>query len=145
MITALQHACAWDYVKNLPGRLQYQLAERGKGLSEGQAQRIAIARALLRDAPILLLDEFTSALDWETEKRILENISRCRRDCTIVISAHRPSVLSICSRVYTIRDGTITELSAEQAAAAFDTSQAVLDDTSEINQVLCSQEAEYRE
>ena len=118
MIAALQDACAWDYVKNLPGRLQYALAERGKGLSEGQAQRIAIARALLRPAPILLLDELTSALDWETEKKILENISRDRGERTIIISAHRPSVLAVCDRVYSIRDGRITEIPAAQAAEA---------------------------
>ncbi len=118
MIAALKIACAWDYVKDLPGQLQYRLAERGKGLSEGQAQRIAIARALLRDAPILLLDEFTSALDPETEKRILDNISRFRRDCTIVISAHRPSVLAVCDRIYTIRNGILSELPAAQDTGA---------------------------
>ena len=116
MIAALKDACAWDYVKDLPGQLEYKLAERGKGLSEGQAQRIAIARALLRDAPILLLDEFTSALDTETEKNVLENISRSRGECTVVISAHRPSVLEICDRIYTIRDGKISEISVSQAA-----------------------------
>ena len=115
MIAALKEACAWDYVKDFPGQLQYELAERGKGLSEGQAQRIAIARALLRDAPILLLDEITSALDWETEKSILENISHGHKGRTIVISAHRPSVLAVCDRVYSVRDGKVSEITITQA------------------------------
>ena len=117
MREVLHTACA-HFVFDLPAALDTELVERGSGLSEGQAQRIAIARALLRDAPILLLDEFTSALDPETEKRILDNISRFRRDCTIVISAHRPSVLAVCDRIYTIRNGILSELPAAQDTGA---------------------------
>lgn len=74
MKTALEMACAWEFVKKLQEGLETKLGERGKGLSEGQSQRIAIARALLRNAPVILLDEATSALDEETEKKLLKNI-----------------------------------------------------------------------
>ena len=69
---ALRAACAEDFVRSLPGGLDCPLRERGGSLSEGQNQRLAIARAILADAPILLLDEVTSALDLETEQRVLE-------------------------------------------------------------------------
>ena len=74
------------------------LGERGAGLSEGQMQRIAIARALYSEAPVLLLDEATSALDAETERHLLENL-RSMTDKTVVIVTHRPAALTICDRV----------------------------------------------
>ena len=70
VINALKTACAWDFVENLPEGINSILGERGRGLSEGQAQRISIARALLRNAPILLLDEATSALDRQRTVRL---------------------------------------------------------------------------
>ena len=66
LIAALEGACAWDFVSQMPGTIHAKLGEGGIGLSEGQAQRIAIARALMRKAPAMLLDEITSALDMET-------------------------------------------------------------------------------
>ena len=74
MIEALKISCAWDFVKNMEETIYTKIGERGRGFSEGQAQRIAIARAVLRDAPILLLDEATSALDVTTERKVLRNI-----------------------------------------------------------------------
>ena len=74
------------------------LGERGTGLSEGQMQRIAIARAVFSKSPILLLDEATSALDEATERQLLENL-RAMTDMTVVIVTHRPAALSICDRV----------------------------------------------
>ena len=74
------------------------LGERGKGLSEGQMQRLAIARAVFSDSPVLLLDESTSALDGETEKRLLNNL-REMTDKTVIIVTHRPAALTICDRV----------------------------------------------
>ena len=74
LIEALRLACAWEFVEKLPGNINANIGERGKGLSEGQAQRIAIAGAILRDAPVLLLDEATSALDVAPERRVLRNI-----------------------------------------------------------------------
>lgn len=82
------------------------LRERGGSLSEGQNQRLAIARAILADAPILLLDEVTSALDLETEQRVLENIAALPGK-TCILSTHRPSVLSLCSRVYRLHNAAL--------------------------------------
>ena len=85
------------------------MGEQGLGLSEGQAQRIAIARAILRDAPVLLLDEATSALDIETEQQVLKNIIRQKPNKTCVITTHRPSVLNMCQHIYRTVDGIVTE------------------------------------
>ena len=82
------------------------IGERGVGLSEGQAQRIAIARALMTDAPILLLDECTSALDEQTEKRLLENL-RSMTDKTCLLISHKKAATEICDSVYRIVDGKI--------------------------------------
>ena len=92
------------------------LGERGRGLSEGQAQRIAIARAILRDAPVLLLDEATSALDVATERKVLKNIMTENPQKTVIVTTHRPSVLNLCKRVYRIMDGRITPLSEEESS-----------------------------
>lgn len=116
MIAALQAACAWDFVKEMPNGLYSELGEKGRGLSEGQAQRIAIARAVLRDAPVLLLDEATSALDVATERRVLRNIIQSRPDRTCIVTTHRPSVLSMCRRVYRVMNAKLTELSEEESA-----------------------------
>ncbi|MBP3798705.1 MAG: ABC transporter ATP-binding protein [Ruminococcus sp.] len=95
---ALQIACARDFVSELDGGIDTLLGERGTGLSEGQMQRIAIARAVFSESPILLLDEATSALDTDTEKRLLQNL-RNMTDKTVVIVTHRPAALKICDRV----------------------------------------------
>lgn len=116
MMQALRAACAWDFVQKLPGGLYGTLGERGHGISEGQAQRIAIARAILRDAPILLLDEATSALDVRTEREVLRNIVRQYPNKTCIVTTHRPSVLTLCQRVYRVMDAKVTELSEQQAA-----------------------------
>ena len=114
MITALQDACAWEFVSELPGKLDAPIGEGGKGLSEGQAQRIAIARALLRNAPVLLLDEVTSALDADTEQRVLGNLTG--RGITTLVTTHRPSVLSQCTRVYRVEGGKVTLLDRTETA-----------------------------
>ncbi|MBR3019138.1 MAG: ABC transporter ATP-binding protein [Clostridia bacterium] len=103
---AVKAACIEDLVKEVS--LDAMLGERGVGLSEGQAQRVAVARALLSKAPILLLDESTSALDEETEAQLLQNISALR-DKTCIIVTHRRAALGICSRVLNIADGRLTE------------------------------------
>ncbi len=105
---ALECACAWEFVKDIPGGINAKVGERGRGFSEGQAQRLSIARALLRDAPVLLLDEATSALDTRTEQQVLENIIKRRPDKTIIVTTHRPSVLSMCNRVYKVENGCVT-------------------------------------
>ena len=116
MIEDLKTACAWEFVQKLDGGLNGKLGERGRGVSEGQAQRIAIARAVLRDAPILLLDEATSALDIETERQVLRNIIQKRPNKTCIVTTHRPSVLNMCQRVYRVVDGRVTRLTEEESA-----------------------------
>ena len=111
---ALQDACAWEFVSQLPLGIHSPIGEGGKGLSEGQAQRLAIARALVRKAPVLLLDEVTSALDWETEQRVLQNL--VRRGLTTVVITHRLSVLSLCGGAYRVEDGQVAALTKEELA-----------------------------
>lgn len=115
IIEALKVSCAWDFVEKMPDTIQSKIGERGRGFSEGQAQRIAIARAVLRDAPILLLDEATSALDVTTERRVLRNIISQKPNKTCIVTTHRPSVLNMCQRVYRVMETKVTELSEEEA------------------------------
>lgn len=115
MEQVLRAACAWDFVSQMPGGLDASVGEHGHGLSEGQAQRIAIARALLRAAPILLLDEATSALDVATERRILRNLVQKYPNKTCIVTTHRPTVIGLCSRVYQISGGVLRELSQDEA------------------------------
>ncbi len=104
IIEALKSACAWDFVSKLPDGIDSVIKERGGGFSEGQAQRLSIARALLRKSPILLLDEATSALDETTQKELLKNITQDRYPRTCVVTTHRLSLLRVCDSVYEIRD-----------------------------------------
>ncbi len=101
--TVLEQACAWSFVSKLPDGIYSKIGERGYGFSEGQAQRLSIARALLRHSPILLLDEATSALDVDTEKQILQNIMSDTSPRTCIVTTHRHSVLGICKKVYRIQ------------------------------------------
>lgn len=112
MIEALKDACGWEFVSSLPLGLHSKVGEGGKGFSEGQAQRLAIARALVRKAPVMLLDEVTSALDQETERKVLDNLMG--RGITCIVATHRPSVLSLCDAVYRVGDGKVEALSPEQ-------------------------------
>ena len=116
IVEALKIACAWDFVEQLPDTFNSTIGERGRGLSEGQAQRISIARAVLRDAPILLLDEATSALDVTTERQVLRNIVQQRPNKTCIVTTHRPSVLNMCQRVYRVVDSRVKELDEEESS-----------------------------
>ena len=106
---ALQIACADEFVKELDNGVDTLLGERGTGLSEGQMQRLAIARAIFSGSPILLLDEVTSALDEATEKQLLENLRRLT-DKTVITVTHRPAVLSICDRVLHFTENEVKEV-----------------------------------
>lgn len=114
IILALKQACAWEFVKKLPNTINSSMKERGGGFSEGQAQRLSIARAMLRKSPILLLDEATSALDVATERAVLKNIMKDDYPRTCIVTTHRPTVLSMCRRVYTIREHRCSILSEEE-------------------------------
>jgi ABC-type multidrug transport system fused ATPase/permease subunit len=100
--TAAIMADAWDFINELPDGLNTAIGEHGTGLSEGQAQRLAIARAFLNRTPILLLDEATSALDMGTEMKILEAVKQMRPERTCIIVTHRTSALEICDRILTL-------------------------------------------
>ena len=110
IIDALKIACAWEFVEKLPDGINSEIKERGGGFSEGQAQRLSIARAIIRKSPILLLDEATSALDVKTERRLLKNIMKDEYPRTCIVTTHRPTVLTICNRVYEIKDKKLNVL-----------------------------------
>ena len=105
---ALKTACIYDFIKQLPDGLNHLLGENALGFSEGQNQRLSIARALLKDAPILLMDEATSALDVATERMVLNNIIRNDPKKTVILTTHRPTVLTMCDRVYHIANKKIS-------------------------------------
>jgi ABC-type bacteriocin/lantibiotic exporter with double-glycine peptidase domain len=111
---ALQGACAWGFVKKLKDGIHSMVGERGGGFSEGQSQRLSIARALLCQAPVLLLDEATSALDVATERMLLRNIVKDQYPRTCIVTTHRPTVLSACHKVYAIRGKRCELLTKEE-------------------------------
>lgn len=104
---AISDACA-EFVYDLDGGLDFVLSEDGGGISEGQAQRLAVARALLGEGKILLMDESTSALDSKSEERLLYNLKK-REDITVLFITHRESVLESCDREIVVSDGKIEE------------------------------------
>lgn len=103
----LKIACAYHFVHRRPEGLYAPVKEHGGGFSEGQIQRLSIARAMLSDAPVLLLDEATSALDAETEQRVIENMMASKKNRTCIVTTHRSSMVQISDRVYQISDGKI--------------------------------------
>lgn len=117
IVECLKVACAWEFIEKLPQGIDSKIGERGGGFSEGQAQRLSIARALMKKSPILLMDEATSALDVDTERRILRNIMRDEYPRTCIVTTHRTSVLSICHQVYAIRNRRCEVLSSEEIEA----------------------------
>lgn len=111
---ALKIACADDFLSESPLGLNTPLKEQGGGFSQGQIQRICIARALLTDAPILLMDEATSALDIPTEHRVLKNITKSKNNRTCIITTHRLSVLEISDRIYNVGHDKVDEINKSQ-------------------------------
>lgn len=108
---ALEVACAWEFVESLPQGLDTPIKELGEGVSGGQMQRLAIARAIFSNRPFLVLDEATSALDVNTEKRLLHNL-QTMTDKTIVLVTHRLEVLSICDKILDfnkVKEGNLNE------------------------------------
>lgn len=107
---ALEAACAWEFVEKLEHGVDTEVYERGNRFSEGQKQRLSIARAILADAPIMILDEATSALDVAMERRVLRSIIKKDPHRTVIVAAHRPSVFAMCNRVYKVENFSITEI-----------------------------------
>ena len=111
--SALEAACAWEFVEKLEHGMDTEVRERGTRFSEGQKQRLSIARALLADAPVMILDEATSALDVATERRVLRSIIKKEPHRTVIVAAHRPSVFSMCNHVYKVGEHKIEEVDEE--------------------------------
>lgn len=105
---ALKVSCADEFIDKLPAGLDTVVGEHGIGLSEGQVQRIAIARAILVNSPVILLDEATSALDEMTERKVLDNL-KALDDVTVIIISHKKAALSICNRVFEVENKLIKE------------------------------------
>ena len=110
---ALKIACADSFVNDLENGIDTQLGERGSGLSEGQMQRLAIARAIFSESPILLLDEATSALDEATEAKMLSNLQTLTNR-TVVIVTHRPAALKICNRIVEFTENGVRDITPER-------------------------------
>lgn len=104
---AAETACALEFIEELPEGMDTKIGENGFGISEGQAQRISVARAILSGAPLLLLDEATSALDEHTEAKLLENVAELK-DKTVIIVTHRKKALDICNKHLVLKEGKIT-------------------------------------
>ena len=110
IIAALKASSAYDFVQNLPDGMNTVIGEKGHGVSEGQAQRISLARALVRKAPFLVLDEATASLDEKTELRVLEGIRSLTPKPTCILITHRRSVLNYCDKEIKIEDKKIKEI-----------------------------------
>lgn len=114
IIKALKEACAYEFVKKLQNGIYHNIGESGIGFSEGQNQRLAIARALMCQTPILLLDEATSALDVATERKVLASLIKGQNKRICILTTHRPSVLSMCDRVYRIASQKVWEIGTDE-------------------------------
>lgn len=114
VIESLKKAQLWEYVEACENGIYTMLDEFGANLSGGQRQRIAIARAIYRDCDVIIFDEATSALDIQTEEAIRETIDSIKHDKIIILIAHRPSTISLASRVYCMTQGLITDVTTPQ-------------------------------
>ncbi|MCE5171167.1 ATP-binding cassette domain-containing protein [Paenibacillus profundus] len=106
---AAKHANAYDFIMQLPNGFHTEIGERGSQLSGCQRQRISIARAIIRNAPVLLLDEATAALDNESERLVQDALSRLMKDKTTLVIAHRLSTIRHADTILVMEDGSIVE------------------------------------
>ncbi len=114
ILNAAKMAHAWEFINELPDKMETTVGEDGVLLSGGQRQRLAIARAFLKDAPILILDEATSALDSESEKYIQESLSQLMQQRTTLVIAHRLSTVEKVDRIFVMENGSIVEQGSHQ-------------------------------
>lgn len=118
VVAALKAAHAWEFVEQLPQGMETVIGEQGTKLSGGQRQRLAIARALLKNPPILILDEATSALDSESEKRVQDAIDRLVQDRTVIVIAHRLSTIQRADKILVLDDGRLVESGSHEELIA---------------------------
>ena len=114
IITALDAACSWDFVKNLPDGMDTMIGERGIRLSMGEKQRLTIARVILKNPPLVILDEATSSVDTLTEARIQTAIDNLVRRRTTLVIAHRLSTVSRADQIVVLDQGRILEVGSHQ-------------------------------
>ena len=109
IVRAAKVAQAYEFIAELPDGFETIIGERGMGLSGGQKQRLSIARALLKDAPVLVLDDASSALDMETEQRLIAALNQEHKDKTVITVAHRIASVKDCDEIIYLENGRIVE------------------------------------
>ena len=107
MIEALKISCAWDFVKNMEETIYTKIGERGRGFSEGQAQRIALARTLCHKKPVFILDDPFSALDKNTEEQIYNNLRKMTEGSIVIILSHRLYMFPKLDKVIWLDEGSV--------------------------------------
>ena len=118
MIRAAKIACAHEFIAAMPEGYSTELGERGGKLSAGQRQRLSIARAILRDTPILILDEPTASLDAETEQQVMRNLTEWGRDRIVFIITHRLSTIRSADQIVLLENGSISQTGTHQELIA---------------------------
>ena len=124
IIDAATAANADDFIRQFPQGYDTQVGERGMRLSGGERQRISLARAFLKNAPVLIMDEPTSSVDVQTEKRIMQAMQRLMQNRTCFLITHRPSTLHYCNRILAVESGAIVEKTVAQALTIMEENQA---------------------
>jgi len=115
---AAKMACIHDFIDGLPQKYDTVVGERGVRLSGGQKQRISIARSLLRESPVLILDEATSSVDTETEREIQDAIGKIAGSCTLVVIAHRLSTVKRADCIIVLEEGEVREMGSHEELIA---------------------------